>query len=416
MNFKHYPILSLLVTTMANDSAVLTQAAQATNIPACDTGPNALTDVAQYLFSGNSDIEIPQTCAEFGGRERCYYSYIPDSCNDSELTKAPVVVVTHGAGSCAAENALIDGWLQKAVEECIILLYPLGITDPNVADTSCFNLPGGIEYNDGNTTTIDCCCGFQGFPMLPEPQDLDTEFLRLIVQDSVAALKETNAPIQIHTQRIYFSGLSNGCLMSLAMAALHSDLVAAVACLAGSVVTPMAPDYTPVPIWLAHGTKDGSLYYEGNDFGFGLGLMPVLSGFEYLSTKNGCQQSSTLEYFNGTNSTITSGAGDCEAPVELLTLDEVGHVPYLGFPPLEPDAITPTVDTTALAWEFIRVHSKPSIPDLFQDTQSLEPSTSPPTASPSSSLRANASSGFSLANRSVVTTVVSLAFFLLWQL
>lgn len=80
----------------------------------------------------------------------------------------------------------------------------------------------------------------------------DDLFLRTIasylVQDVPVA---TDGRVTIDTKRLYWSGHSNGCMMAQAMAMLHSDLVAAVACHSGALLTPPASDYQPRPQWVS---------------------------------------------------------------------------------------------------------------------------------------------------------------------
>ena len=77
----------------------------------CDQGPDAFE-----IYKKN----IPQTCIDvpFNDEitERCFYTYIPESCSSDEITKAPLVVDSHGMGSCALFSAGYTGWLEKAEE------------------------------------------------------------------------------------------------------------------------------------------------------------------------------------------------------------------------------------------------------------------------------------------------------------
>ena len=109
---------------------------------ACDTGPDA--------FAVYRNKNIPQTCIDvpFEGEvvERCFYTYVPESCTKEEISEAPLVVDSHGMGSCAFWSSLYTGWMQKAEEECMVLVWPSGQTDP--VSGSCFDTPGFLSRSE----------------------------------------------------------------------------------------------------------------------------------------------------------------------------------------------------------------------------------------------------------------------------
>ena len=111
---------------------------------ACDTGPDAF---GVYRIDGK---DIPQTCIDvpFEGAvfKRCFYTYVPESCNKEDISEAPLVVDVHGMGSCAFWSSLYTGWMQKADEECMVLVWPDGQTDP--VSGSCFDTPGFLSRNE----------------------------------------------------------------------------------------------------------------------------------------------------------------------------------------------------------------------------------------------------------------------------
>merc|ERR1712176_252731 len=164
--------------------------------------------------------------------------------------------------------------------------------------------------------------------------------------------------LSVDSDRVYMTGHSNGCVAGLSMAALYSDTVAAVCCHAGALVTPFAQDYSPVPIWLVHGTDDATLPYGGAVLVEALGSIRNL-GFwsvpditSYLQKQNKCSSSRTTAMEGG--SVTTAECAD-NATVEVVTLDNVDHFP---FPDLTwPGRTSTTVDTTAMAWDFCSQHS-----------------------------------------------------------
>jgi len=377
----------------------------------CDFGPDALTDMY-----GKS---IPRTCIDVPHEDdgstttalrRCYYTYVPDSCyelagkiedNDEAPLpmKLPLVFDIHGAGSCPLGSTFYTGWMAMADKECFVLVWPSG----NNADEgdflfNCFNLPGFLEIDDygeidGNIVTpAPCCCRVPGaeydgmdttnvtsIMASTEPNDSlepnDPLFLKMAIDSVVESFITTNTStntneeeplFSIDRNRVYMAGHSNGCMTSLAMAALYSDTIAAVCCHAGALITPFPLDYTPVPIWMAHGMKDDTIPYNGSFYVDDpqlrkLGFLSIDQTMEYLSNQNGCTKETEMDL--ETNETGIIGKlyqrKGCKnnANVEIVALTNTIHMPYQV--PLEfglmmganPETFAP-IDTTALAWEF----------------------------------------------------------------
>jgi len=134
------------------------------------------------------------------------------------------------------------------------------------------------------------------------------------------------------------------------MAMKHSDLVAAVCCHAGALLTAPADDYIPTPIWFVHGTTDAAVLYNGTDSlgenGLNYKMPGAQVGYDYLSSINGCTVTNSASFVEGN----IQYASNCtnNADVELMTLTGVGHSPYKGS--------DTSYDTTALAWEFCSSH------------------------------------------------------------
>ena len=121
----------------------------------CDTGPDAFAPFG---------IDVPQTCidvpSEDGLIERCFYTYIPESCSTKDITNPPLVVDSHGQGSCAFWSAGYTGWQQKAQEECFVVVWPQG--GRSMLAGNCFDVPGflpssevpGAEDTDLSTVSL----------------------------------------------------------------------------------------------------------------------------------------------------------------------------------------------------------------------------------------------------------------------
>uniref|UniRef100_A0A7S0UL85 Phospholipase/carboxylesterase/thioesterase domain-containing protein n=1 Tax=Pseudo-nitzschia delicatissima TaxID=44447 RepID=A0A7S0UL85_9STRA len=356
---------------------------------------------APDILTGAFGKSIPQTCidvplTEDGAEtvERCFYSYVPESCSAEEITKAPLVLDVHGMGSCALGSASYTGWMQQAEEECMVVVWPSGTENPLIG--GCFIVPGFLESEDILPTegsevdlaTLPCCCLADN--MQPETEGIDPLFLKMAIDDVVKAF-EQNDDLSIDTDRIYMAGHSNGCMMSLAMAALYSDTIAAVCCHSGSIITPFPEDYSPVPIWMLHGMADTTIPYDGVQAmtipGIGaLGFLSIDQQISYLTQKNGCEGEGEMDVVDETGAQVGKvfKRGQCKdnANVEVVALFDADHHPYQRS---KASKSPPTVDTTAMAWEFCSAYSKAApetsapepVVDVEPETEDAEESSAP---------------------------------------
>jgi len=340
----------------------------------CDTGPNAL--ISAYKKP------IPQTCIDVPvgdkgkTRERCFYTYVPKTCSEQEISEAPLVVDVHGMGSCPLWSAGYTGWMQKAEEDCIVVMWPNGNEHPMMP--RCFNTPGFLtstdiqdsssttttttsdENDDDDVTAMPCCC-LDDTTFLPEDEAVDPLFLKMAIDTVIE--QQSQEDVMVDTSRIYMAGHSNGCMISLAMAALYSDTIAAVACHAGAVLTPFPKDeYSPVPIMMIQGMKDDIVPYNGKtmfDFpGMGpLGFLPMNQTMNYLGNQNECTEEDFEDVFDDkgiVGRTFKKTNCKDQANIEVVALFDAGHNPYSS----EELWDRTTVDTTEMAWDFVSMYSK----------------------------------------------------------
>ena len=238
-------------------------------------------------------------------------------------------------------------------------------------------MPNGLNNTNG-TQALPCCC-FNIEGLVDASLTDDTTFLRNVavsaIQDVVP--QQTSNSVSIDSKRIYLSGHSNGCISSLTMAAVQSDLVAAVCCHAGVVAQASFPDsYQPTPIWvLVHGTMDFLLPYHGfsdtSVYGFPqYSMLGALETHDVFAKANGCNISTSkiIEIATPDNKKVTQYiSSDCvnnSTVLELVSLGDVGHNPYLNFAPIENGTVPIKVDTTQLAWKFCSQHSLDVEPEL----------------------------------------------------
>jgi len=225
----------------------------------------------------------------------------------------------------------------------------------------CWNVRGGLSGLDpiSRRPTTNCCCGGS----LPNTDNDDSKFLKeiavYVVRDVPIA---TNGNVQIDKRRIYMTGHSNGCMVSLSVAMQH-NFTTAIACFAGALLAPNLDNYKPLPIWMVHGEDDRMIPYDGM---FLIEKYPSIEAtHKYLSELNQCKTYQRKEFlFNSTDSLGYSDVStSCknEASVEIITLNGVDHFPFSRIDlndckswPLKPTKNGRTmVDTTRIAWEFL---------------------------------------------------------------
>ncbi len=229
---------------------------------------------------------------------------------------------------------------------------------------------------ENDVSTTGCCCTQPDDPSYLEPFEPSiTDDLTFLRQTAAVVVREipieTSNLLSIDTKRIYMAGHSNGCITSLSMAAIHSDLVAAVGCHAGALVTPFAENYVATPVWMAIGTADPEINYNGSDTSF-----PFFLGAESMHLKfteaNECLdtvENQAAKTNSGLNSYTEFVSSNCNegANVVLVALDDVGHSPYLGdessdVPDMGGEPVT--LDTTQMAWDFVKSYSLVNAPIL----------------------------------------------------
>ena len=291
----------------------------------------------------------PLTTITHGSSTRSWYTYVPASVANSQAV-VPLVVDLHGYGSdsafggCAVTLQKYSGWLAKAEEFGFIVVWPQAAVEP-------ISVQGlNTAWNAGG------CCRFkvdnEGFG--PSDDVDDVGFLREMVGQVVAA------HATVDTNRIYFSGHSNGCMMAQRMLAEASDLVAAVACFAGYLLAELSSTgYAPRPMMTIHGAADQTTPYVAGVLPTGPnpGAEENLAGWGGF---NGCPGAASTETALGSYNLHEL---DCNGVVsKLVELPGVGHYPFAA-PEENPlynatiDGLGASFDTTQLAWDFVRAAS-----------------------------------------------------------
>lgn len=252
------------------------------------------------------------------GFERSYLLHIPP---DLDMTRpAPLVLVFHGFGSSATAVRSQTAFDDAADRNGFIVLYPIGTGGAN-----------RLSWNAG-----ECCAS------AVEEQVDETSFVHGILSDL-----ETIASVD--RKRVYATGYSNGGMVSYRLACEMSDTFAAVAPVAGVLLSsPCQPEHS-VSLVHVHGLSDPTVIFTGGDGSCGEcpSMPPVQTGVETWAHLDGCSPVPQVESTGLLTLTTYSGCRDSTA-VQLYTLEGVGHA----WP------VAPDLATTETVWAFFAAHPK----------------------------------------------------------
>ena len=204
-------------------------------------------------FSGTVDI-VHQ------GLDRSYGLYIPEGIQSD----ASLVVVMHGYSSSAQAIEDYSGFNELADREGFAVVYPQGTTDDS--GYNFFN----VGYGFHEDVTVD-----------------DVSFVSALV----TGLQQEYG---FSTDNVFATGMSNGGEMSYVLACDASDLFAAIAPVAGTMMEDKYNSCQPakaLPVFEIHGTSDSVSWYNGDlddvdGWGAYVGIDSIISlwsGFNELS-------------------------------------------------------------------------------------------------------------------------------------
>ena len=282
-------------------------------------------------------------------RIRTYRIHVPPCYNSDD--SLPMVLILHGHPSNSKVTQLATELDLKADEEGFIAVYPDGEIPPfpifllalTLGQRGCWW--NAWDYNKFNR--VD-----------------DVDFL----QELISNLQEN---ININSSRIYITGISGGALMTYRLGAELSDIIAAIAPVAGSIggswkawlknsgqfIIPEPSN--PLPVIIFHGLKDQNVPYHGGWVNGTIG--PLSLSTKYLSVNestsfwvehNNCNPTPEIDQ-SGNVIKTTYVNGDSDSEVALYTVKNGGHE-WFGSPYF-PDR---GISVNDLMWEFFEQHPK----------------------------------------------------------
>lgn len=231
-----------------------------------------------------------------GGIRRDYLVHVPAKAIGHP---APMLLALHGGGGDMDYQAQNYGIVEKADEAGFIAVFPNG--------TSRFQSGILATWNAG------ACCG-----RAVEQKIDDVGFLKAVIE-------RVATQVSIDRNRVYATGMSNGGLMSYRMACEASDMIRAIAPVAGTDNTLSCKPSRAVPVIHFHAKDDSHVLFTGGH------------GPDALVKTNFTSVSASVAKWVGLNraspqaKTILSATGatctrhDGPAPVQLCVTDSGGH-------------------------------------------------------------------------------------------
>ncbi|MDE2887567.1 MAG: hypothetical protein OXR72_05080 [Gemmatimonadota bacterium] len=282
----------------------------------------AVTLSGLFSCSGNDDmpLDAPDSSGLFtrtlshNGTARTYIVYVPDSYD--ETSRVPLMLNFHGFGQRADRYLRFADMRALADSEKFILVYPQGTL-----------LDGDPHWNaglksDSNKSDAD-----------------DFGFVEVLI-DEIAS------NYRIDPARVYSCGYSNGAFFTYALACYHSDKIAAIGSVAGTMMEETynncSPSH-PTAMINIHGTSDAVVPYAGT-----VGLKSIDDVLDYWTDFNNAGATPTVNRITDGATTIERHSytdGDKDTSVEHYKVVNGGHVWF--------DINYDGANTSALIWNFV---------------------------------------------------------------
>ncbi len=289
-----------------------------------------------------------------GNLQRRYRVHVPKKYDAGH--PAPVIVVFHGGGGNPESMIRLTGLNTKSEEAGFIVVYPYG---SGVFEDHL------LTFNGGG------CCGYA----MENGVD-DVGFTRALLDDLAKV-------VNVDTNRVFATGLSNGGIMAYYLASELSDRIAAIAPVGGPLMMDACRPKRPVSVMHFHGTADEFAPFNG---GFGkksLGRKGVTDfnsvdhSIQSWVKANGCKTVPEVVALpdkadDGMRVTRkTWGGGKDGSEVVLIEIEGGGHTWPGMDPPLDMlGKSTKDISANDLMWEFFQKHPlKPSSASKPQPTE-----------------------------------------------
>ena len=276
---------------------------------------------------------------KYDGRTRTYLLHIPPQYNGSE--SFPLVIALHGGGGNSENMMEKTGFNNLSDEKGFIVVYPDGV---------------GRFKNRLLTWNAVHCCGYAFDNNID-----DVGFIRALIE-------KLQNNLNIDSKRIYVTGHSNGGMMTYRLGAELSDIIAAIAPLAGTIggkendnstlIIITEPNY-PVSVIALHGLLDESVPYDGgrgNNTRNDRFDLSVNESISFWVEHNECDITPNRNISDSGNVVIDYYLnGENESEVALVTVINGGHA---WFGSDKDTTENQEINATEVIWEFFENHPK----------------------------------------------------------
>ncbi len=288
-------------------------------LTACVRQPSPIPTAASTAFTAAAtalpgDLERAATVDDIA---RSYLLHVPSGLTADE--PVPLLLVFHGFSGTGDAMAVTTGFNALADAYGFLVVYPNGLGPV-----------GATSWNAGG------CCGYAQNNNIDE-----AAFVRKIISD-------LQSESTIDPKRIYATGFSNGAFLAYRLGCDMSDVLAAVAPVAGVLLNNPCQPTQPVSVLHIHGLADLSVPFSGSTTPAAGGVLEsVQQSVATWVQLDGCPSTPDIEKTNLTAHTTYSPCKNGTA-VELYTLQGIGHT----WPPA---AILPA---SQIIWNFFVAHPK----------------------------------------------------------
>lgn len=293
-------------------------------VVSCERLRNRINPITEFREESSLTVD---------GLTRTYLLNLPPNYNES--SDFALVLALHGGGGSATQVEKNYFLTEKANKEKFAILYPEGVQSDGILRARTWN--------------AGTCCDYA-----VEKQIDDVKFISMLID---VVLKKYP---KLSKKKVYVTGMSNGAMMSYRLACELSNKIAAIAPVAGAMVTtlPCAAS-RPVPILHIHSKLDTKVPYNGGKSTFGFTIPPVEQGINTWVKNNSCNASSKsvsdFELY-----TLTKWTNCANSSIEIYLTKDGGH----SWPKGEKarsaaDEISEAISANDVIWDFFKRYQLP---------------------------------------------------------
>lgn len=290
----------------------------------CERLKDKIALIKEFRVNGTMTVD---------GLSRTYLLNLPPNYN--EASDFALVIGLHGGAGSATQMEKNYFLTEKANKENFAIVYAEGVQSDGILRARTWN--------------AGTCCDYA-----VEKNIDDVKFISLMIDELLK-----NYP-KLNRKKVYITGMSNGAMMSYRLACELSNKIAAIAPVAGSLVTTQPCVSTrPVPVLHIHSVLDTKVPYNGGRSTFGFTIPPVEQGINAWLKNNSCNTTAkTVQNFE--KYSITRWANCTNSSVEIYLTKDGGHSwPSGEKARADADEISTAINANDLIWDFFKKYQLP---------------------------------------------------------